>query len=64
MDGENNLLVASSVSQVGKGAENPFTEGGSAAEMPHRGKITISMKSISSEVAEIQKHFAKKFRTV
>ncbi|MGB5664659.1 efflux RND transporter permease subunit [Eudoraea sp.] len=44
MDGENSLLVASSVSQVGKGAENPFTEGGSAAEMPHRGKITISMR--------------------
>ena len=44
MDGGNNFLVASSVSQVGKGAENPFTEGGSAAEMPHRGKITISMK--------------------
>ena len=41
-DGKN-LLVESAVSQVGKGAENPFTEGGSAAEMPHRGKITISM---------------------
>ena len=39
-----NLLVESAVSQVGKGAENPFTEGGSAAEMPHRGKITISMR--------------------
>ena len=39
-----NILVESSVSQVGKGAENPFTEGGSAAEMPHRGKITISMR--------------------
>lgn len=44
MEGERNLLVSSSVSQVGKGAENPFTEGGSAAEMPHRGKITISMR--------------------
>jgi len=41
---EENILVESSVSQVGKGAENPFTEGGSAAEMPHRGKITISMR--------------------
>lgn len=41
---EENVLVESSVSQVGKGAENPFTEGGSAAEMPHRGKITISMR--------------------
>ncbi|MBO0320785.1 efflux RND transporter permease subunit [Muricauda sp. CAU 1633] len=39
-----NYLVQSSVSQVGKGAENPFTEGGSAAEMPHRGKITLSMR--------------------
>ena len=44
MKGEKNLLLESSVSQVGKGAENPFTEGGSAAEMPHRGKITISMR--------------------
>lgn len=42
--GDKNVLVESSVSQVGKGAENPFTEGGSAAEMPHRGKITISMR--------------------
>ncbi len=39
-----NLLVDTGVSQVGKGAENPFTEGGSAAEMPHRGKITLSMQ--------------------
>ena len=39
-----NLLVDTGVSQVGKGAENPFTEGGSAAEMPHRGKITLSME--------------------
>ncbi|MEM7379941.1 MAG: efflux RND transporter permease subunit [Bacteroidota bacterium] len=44
MKGRHNVLVESSVSQVGKGAENPFTEGGSAAEMPHRGKITISMR--------------------
>ena len=39
-----NYLVDTGVSQVGKGAENPFTEGGSAAEMPHRGKITLSMQ--------------------
>ncbi|MEM1259462.1 MAG: efflux RND transporter permease subunit, partial [Bacteroidota bacterium] len=39
-----NLLVDTGVSQVGRGAENPFTEGGSSAEMPHRGKITLSMQ--------------------
>ena len=44
MEGDHNFLISSSVSQVGKGAENPFTEGGSSAEMPHRGKVTISMR--------------------
>ena len=39
-----NLLVDTGVSQVGKGAENPFTEAGNAADMPHRGKITLSMQ--------------------
>ena len=39
-----NILVESAVSQVGEGAGNPFTDGGSAAEMPHRGKITASMR--------------------
>jgi multidrug efflux pump subunit AcrB len=44
LKGSENLLVDTGVSQVGKGAENPFTEAGSAAEMPHRGKITLSMQ--------------------
>ena len=42
--GENNYLVESAVSQVGEGAGNPLTDSGSSAEMPHRGKLTISMK--------------------
>ena len=41
--GGENILVESAVSQVGEGAGNPFTDGGSSAEMPHRGKITASM---------------------
>jgi multidrug efflux pump len=43
MEGDRNYLVESAVSQVGEGAGNPQTDGGSAAEMPHRGKITASM---------------------
>ena len=42
-EGEN-FLVESTVSQVGEGAGNPQTDGGSAAEMPHKGKITASMR--------------------
>ena len=37
-------MVESTVSQVGEGAGNPQTDGGSAAEMPHKGKITASMR--------------------
>ncbi len=39
-----NALVETSVSQVGEGAGNPQTDGGSSAEMPHRAKITATMR--------------------
>ena len=43
-DGVYNFLIESVVSQVGEGAGNPQTDGGSTAEMPNRGKITASMR--------------------
>ncbi|WP_027137844.1 efflux RND transporter permease subunit [Gaetbulibacter saemankumensis] len=43
-DGDYNFMVESAVSQVGEGAGNPQTEGGSTAEMPHKAKITASMR--------------------
>ena len=39
-----NFMVESAVAQVGEGAGNPQTDAGSAAEMPHKGKITASMR--------------------
>ena len=44
VDNNYNFMVESTVSQVGEGAGNPQTDGGSAAEMPHKGKITASMR--------------------
>ncbi len=44
MEDGSNFLVESAVSQVGEGAGNPQTDGGSAAEMPHKGKISASMR--------------------
>ncbi len=44
MHGDFNFLTESAVSQVGEGAGNPQTDGGSAAEMPHPGKITATMR--------------------
>jgi multidrug efflux pump len=43
-EGDYNFLVESAVSQVGEGAGNPQTDAGSAAEMPHKAKITASMR--------------------
>ncbi len=43
-DGDYNFMVESAVSQVGEGAGNPQTDSGSAAEMPHKAKITASMR--------------------
>ncbi|MEZ4874849.1 MAG: efflux RND transporter permease subunit [Flavobacteriaceae bacterium] len=42
--GDYNFMVENAVSQVGEGAGNPQTDGGSAAEMPHKAKITASMR--------------------
>ncbi len=39
-----NYMVESAISQVGEGAGNPQTDGGQSNEMPHKGKITLSMR--------------------
>ncbi|MCK0161031.1 efflux RND transporter permease subunit [Allomuricauda sp. F6463D] len=42
--GDYNFMTESAVSQVGEGAGNPQTDGGSSAEMPNRGKITATLR--------------------
>ncbi|KJD35192.1 copper transporter [Tamlana sedimentorum] len=51
-DGDYNFMVESAVSQVGEGAGNPQTDGGSAAEMPHKAKITASMREFKYREGE------------
>ncbi len=44
-DGEPyNYMAESIISQVGEGAGNPQTDGGSQAETPHKGKVTVSFR--------------------
>lgn len=38
-----NYMVESAIAQVGNGAGNPQTEGGAENDMPHRGKVTLTM---------------------
>ena len=67
-----NLLVESGVAQVGKGAGNPFIDNGNTNELPHKGKITLTMREfklrggISSENLrkEIQEQLDGKFSGV
>ncbi|RMA66262.1 efflux RND transporter permease subunit [Ulvibacter antarcticus] len=59
-DGDYNFLVESAVSQVGEGAGNPQTDGGSAAEMPHKGKITASMREYKFRRGEDSEHLRQK----
>lgn len=39
-----NFMVESAISQVGEGAGNPFADGGQSGDMPHKGKITLTMR--------------------
>tara|TARA_R110000796_G_scaffold37722_4_gene95146 strand:- start:6728 stop:10231 length:3504 start_codon:yes stop_codon:yes gene_type:complete len=62
-DGDRNFLVESAVSQVGEGAGNPQTDGGSAAEMPHKGKITASMREYKYRRGEDSEILRQKVQT-
>ena len=42
-----NYMVESAISQVGEGAGNPYTDGGAQNEMPHKGKVTLSMREFN-----------------
>jgi multidrug efflux pump subunit AcrB len=68
-EGNFNFLVESRVAQVGEGAGNPFIDNGNTNELPHKGKITLTMREfklrggISSEDLrkEIQEQLDGKF---
>tara|TARA_S200000501_G_scaffold314309_1_gene306179 strand:- start:9127 stop:12555 length:3429 start_codon:yes stop_codon:yes gene_type:complete len=64
-----NFMIESYVAQVGEGAGNPEIDNGNTNELPHKGKITLSMsqykfrQGASSEILrmEIQKQLLGKF---
>ena len=63
MDNGYNFMVESAVSQVGEGAGNPQTDGGSAAEMPHKAKITASMREYKYRRGEDSELLRQKVQT-
>lgn len=64
-----NPLVESSITQIGKGAGNPFT-GGNASETPHKAKIVLTMREFkyrkgkdSKELMTVLRKKLNKFNT-
>lgn len=64
-----NFMVESAIALVGKGSGNPNTDGGMVNDMPHRGKVTLSMRefklrrgvlssTVQTEIREALKGFA------
>ena len=68
VDNGYNFMVESAVSQVGAGSGNPQTDGGSTAEMPHKGKITASMREYKyrrgADSKELQKKVTEALRGI
>lgn len=64
-----NFMVESAIALVGKGSGNPNTDGGMVNDMPHRGKVTLSMRefklrrgvlssTVQTEIRDALKGFA------
>ena len=63
MHGDYNFMTESAVSQVGEGAGNPQTDGGSSAEMPNRGKITATLREFKFREGADSEELLKKVQT-
>ena len=58
-DNDYNFMVKSAIAQVGKGASNPFTDGGSSNELPHKGKITLTMREFKYRKGVLSENLRK-----
>ena len=58
-----NYMVESVVSQVGAGAGNPETDSGSEADMPHKAKITATMREFKFRRGQSSEELRQKIQT-
>ncbi len=67
-DKDYNFLTESAVSQVGEGSGNPQTDGGSVDAMPHRAKITATLREFKfrrgADSQELQKKIQETLKDV
>ncbi|SDK71586.1 Multidrug efflux pump subunit AcrB [Salinimicrobium catena] len=57
-----NYMVESAIAQVGQGAGNPQTDGGQQNEMPHKGKVTLTMREFKERRGVKSSHVLSEVR--
>lgn len=57
-----NFMVESAIAQVGQGAGNPQTDGGQQNDMPHRGKVTLTMREFKDRRGVESSHVLSEVR--
>ncbi|MCC8359794.1 efflux RND transporter permease subunit [Salinimicrobium sediminilitoris] len=57
-----NFMVESAISQVGQGAGNPQTDGGQQNDMPHKGKVTLTMREFKDRRGVRSSHVLSEVR--
>ena len=57
-----NFMVESAIAQVGQGAGNPQTDGGQQNEMPHKGKVTLTMREFKERRGVKSSHVLSEVR--
>ncbi|WP_424493023.1 efflux RND transporter permease subunit [Salinimicrobium sp. GXAS 041] len=57
-----NFMVESAISQVGQGAGNPQTDGGQQNDMPHKAKVTLTMREFKDRRGVESSHVLSEVR--
>jgi multidrug efflux pump subunit AcrB len=57
-----NFMVESAISQVGQGAGNPQTDGGQQNDMPHKGKVTLTLREFKDRRGVKSSHVLSQVR--
>ncbi len=57
-----NYMVESAISQVGQGAGNPQTDGGQQNDVPHKAKVTLSMREFNERRGVKSSHVLSEVR--
>ena len=62
-NGDFNLLVESAVAMVGEGAGNPFIDNGNTNELPHKGRVILTMREFKMRAGVLSEDLRKDIQT-